>query len=41
MFWLGTRENNEKALGLHHKNFHPSNNLISIGIKAFQSILNS
>ena len=41
MFWLGTREMNQKAFGLHHNDFHPSNNVIPIGIKAFQTILNS
>ncbi|MCK5848388.1 MAG: amidohydrolase [Caldisericia bacterium] len=41
MFWLGTREINQKAVGLHHNDFHPSNNVIPLGIKAFQTILNS
>ena len=40
MFWLGTKEKNQEVVGLHHKNFHPSNKVIPLGIKAFQTILN-
>jgi N-acetyldiaminopimelate deacetylase len=39
MFWLGTLENGKKPVGLHHKNFFPSNESIDVGTRVYTTLL--